>query len=108
MLGMDLTLRGSYALVMLPEDKVVRTESLDGGQAVVVHASRPLGPKGKVPCTLLFDGSGALVGIDVDPDGTRTVLMLGRHEDVKSTESTRGEVDGAKVKVSANRALRLA
>lgn len=93
---------------MLPEEKVVRTESHDGGQAVVLYASRPLGSAGKVPCTLLFDGSGALVGVDVDPDGKRTVLMLGRHEDVKSTEAARAEVEGAKVKVSANRALRLA
>lgn len=93
---------------MLPEDKVVRTESLDGGQAVVLHASRPLAQRGKVPCTLLFDGAGALIGVDVDPDGKRTVLMLGRHEDVKRTESAQGEVDGSKVKVSSSHALRLA
>lgn len=104
---MDLAARALYPSVMLPEDKVVRTESLDGGQAVVLHASRSLGAARKAPVTLLFDGAGALVGVDVDPDGARTVLMLGRHEDVKSTESAQGQVDGATVKVSAKRALRL-
>lgn len=92
---------------MLPEDKVVRTESLDGGQAVVLHASRSLGQTRNAPCTLLFDGAGALVGVDVDPGGARTVLMLGRHEDVKSTEDAQGAIDGTKVRVSGKRALRL-
>jgi len=92
---------------MLPEDKVVRTETLDGGQAVVIHAARPLGRARKVACSLLFDASGALVGVDVDPDGERTVLMLGRHEDVKSTESVHGEVEGSRVRVSGSHPLRL-
>ena len=104
---MDRAAHGSYVSVMLPEDKVVRTESLHGGQAVVLHASRSLGAARKAPVTLLFDGGGALVGVDVDPDGARTVLMLGPHEDVKSTEPAHGEVDGAKVTISVKRALRL-
>ena len=92
---------------MLPEEKVIRAESIDGGQAVVLHAARSLGAARVAPCTLLFDSAGALVGVDVDPDGQRCVLMLGGHEEVKGTQASEAKVDGSTVRVSAGRALRL-
>jgi hypothetical protein len=48
--------------------------------------------------SLLRDARGRVVGVDVDPDGPRRlVVLLGKHEDVATTEDARLTVtrDGA-------------
>lgn len=100
---------------MLPEKRVVRAESIDGGRKVVLHlaqasrgAAEPQSTASRaVPAILLLDASGLLVGVDVDPDGARVVLMLGAHEEVKSTEAASAILDGDTVTVVTVRALRL-
>jgi hypothetical protein len=53
------------------------------------------GAKGKTStrsakATLLLDAAGFLVGVDVEPDSaSRTVVLLGRHEDVARTASAK-------------------
>jgi hypothetical protein len=43
-----------------------------------------------VPAELLLDAQGFLVGLDLDPEAaTRTIVMLGRHEDVARKASVR-------------------
>ncbi len=46
------------------------------------------GPSQEVDGTVLFDGRGGVVGVDVEPDAPeRTVVLVGCHEDVKTTRS---------------------
>jgi hypothetical protein len=43
-----------------------------------------------VPATLLLDAAGFLVGVDVEPAAaSRTVVLLGSHEDVATSVETR-------------------
>ena len=50
---------------------------------------------GDLPATLLLDGSGHLVGVDVAPESpNRLVVMLGPHESVASTTGARVHVEG--------------
>jgi hypothetical protein len=51
-------------------------------------------PRTGVAASLLLDESGYLVGVDVDPDGARVVVMLGAHENVSRTVSAKVDVDG--------------
>ncbi len=82
---------------MLPETRAT-SYAHDPALGTVVVYSKPgtsLGLKGDLPATLLLDGAGHLVGVDVAPDSPdRLVVMLGPHESVASTLDARVHVEG--------------
>lgn len=81
---------------MLPEARVRQSRTVSPGH-LLLSAETRLPAQGRRPCTLLLDAQGRLVGVDVDPQGARCVLMLGAHEDVASTRAAEVDIDGSEV-----------
>jgi hypothetical protein len=96
---------------MLTETRATAIRYDCSADAVAVHAGTAKEPErsATLDATLLLDGSGFLVGIDLGGPGlNRTVVMLGQHEDVASTKGakvtvTRG-ADGEIARVTIARA----
>jgi hypothetical protein len=76
-----------YALRMLEQQSVVSVAYRSADDALVIATSPHVPHRGRVSCGVLLDKNGFLVGIDLDPDGKRRVLMLGEHEDVAKQQS---------------------
>jgi hypothetical protein len=82
---------------MLPETRATSYAHDPALGTVVVYSKPGASPDlhGDLPATLLLDGSGHLVGLDVAPESpNRLVVMLGPHESVASTTSARVHVEG--------------
>ncbi len=81
---------------MLPERKA-RSCSHDAARGTArLEVGGAGGAARDVAATVLLDKQGKLVGVDVDPDGARTVVMVGRHEDVASTRPAKVSVSRSK------------
>jgi hypothetical protein len=82
---------------MLPETRATSYAHDPALGTVVVYSQPGARPElhGDLPATLLFDGGGHLVGVDVSPDTPdRLVVMLGPHEAVDRTTDARVHVEG--------------
>ena len=87
----------AYDEGMLPEARATSYAHDPALGTVVVYSKPGASPElsGDLPATLLLDGSGHLVGVDVAPESpNRLVVMLGPHESVVSTRDARVHVEG--------------
>jgi hypothetical protein len=72
---------------MLEQQPVLSLTYRIADDALVIATLPHVPHRGRVSCSVLLDKKGFLVGIDLDPDGKRRVLMLGEHEDVAKQQS---------------------
>lgn len=88
---------------MLPETRATSYAHDPALGTVVVYSQGGAQPTlhGELPATLLLDGRGHLVGVDVAPEREeRLVVMLGSHEVVATTKDARVHVEGGGQKVT--------
>lgn len=87
---------------MLREEKVVRLTFDASSDSLLIEAAAALpgALDGKTRATLLLDGSGFLVGVDVGEEPERRVLMAGRHEDVARTVESDVVVRGTTLRLA--------
>ncbi len=88
----------AYDGVMLPETRATSYANDPALGTVIVYvdaAGKRPDLNGEHPARLLLDGKGHLVGVDVEPDSPkRLVVMLGPHESVASATDARVHVEG--------------
>jgi hypothetical protein len=71
-----------------------------GADRALVRVEGAGSPRRSVNASLLLDDKGFLVGVDVDPEGARVVVMLGRHEDVATTKDAKVDVESGAVAIA--------
>jgi hypothetical protein len=91
---------------MLEQQTVLSITFRSADDALVITTSPHVPHRGQVTCSVLLDAKGFLVGIDLDPDGKRRVLMLGEHEDVAKQQSALVTITEREIVLTGARALR--
>jgi hypothetical protein len=85
---------------MLNELPIQRITYNASSKLITVHVAG-LNRTQTVAATLLTAQDGSLVGVDVDPDGARMVLMQGAHEAVVGTTATTVRTQPGVVQIAA-------